>query len=288
MNRIELYQNDCLEVFPHIAANSVDLILADPPYGTTENEWDNIIPLDAMWAQLRRIVKPRGAIVLTASQPFTSMLVNSARDLFKYEWIWEKNIPTGHVHAKNKPMKKHENVLVFSRGTTVHENQSENRMHYYPQGVREHEVVVRGSNKNKISDTVMGARSGHKENYSIAGGGYPDSMLRFNRPTHAEHSTQKPVDLFAYLIRTYSQKDELVLDFCMGSGTTGVAACYMRRNFIGVEKDPEYFALAERRCRGAGSGFSAGGQQIITGHAPVRQAPRVIRPVSKRVFRKVD
>jgi len=266
MSRADIFHNDCLFIFPRIPTDSVDLVLADPPYGTTENEWDSIIPLDAMWSQLRRIVKPRGAIVMTASQPFTTTLIASAPDLFKYEWIWQKNIPTGHVHAKNKPMKRHENVLVFSAGTTVHESQSATRMHYYPQGVRQHEVKVRG--RTNASATVMGKRPGHKENFDVAAAGYPDSILTFDRAKKLEHPTQKPVDMFAYLIRSYTKPGDVVMDFCMGSGTTGVAALMTGREFVGVEQDPAYFAIADRRCREAAAGGFFGKGEVHAGVAP--------------------
>lgn len=278
MPRADIFANDCLAVFPHIESESIDLVCADPPYGTTENEWDSVIPLKVMWDQLRRVVKPQGAIVLTASQPFTTTLIASAPDLFKYEWIWQKNIPTGHVHAKNKPMKRHENVLVFSKATTLHEGQSKRgRMNYYPQGVRNHEVKVRG--RTNASNTVMGTRPGHKENFDVGAAGYPDSILTFDRAKKLEHQTQKPVDLFAYLIRTYSQPGEVVMDFCMGSGTTGVAALMTGRAFIGVEQDARYFAIAERRCREAVKGAFFGKGEVHAGIAPVpHRYNREVRP----------
>lgn len=273
---VDLYLNDCLAVLPRIRNESVDLICADPPYGTTENEWDSVIPLEAMWKQLRRVIKPQGAIVLTASQPFTTVLIVSAMDLFKYEWIWEKNIPTGHVHAKNKPMKKHENVLVFSKGTTVHESQSATRMNFFPQGVRHHEVNLRANNNGRASDTVMARRPSHEADFKVSAAGYPSSMLKYAREKKLEHPTQKPVDLFAYLIRSYTKPGDTVMDFCMGSGTTAVAAIGTGRSFVGVEQDPAYFAIAERRSREAAGGFFGGGVKVNTGLAPI-SADRVFR-----------
>lgn len=269
---IQLYLNDCMAVFPRLASASVDLICADPPYGTTENEWDSVIPMAAMWQQLRRIVKPQGAIVLTASQPFTTALIVGAPDLFKYELIWEKNIPTGHVHAKNKPMKKHENVLVFSKGTTVHESQSAARMNYFPQGVRNHEVDLKANNEGRSSNTVMGKRPSHAADFKVTAAGYPDSMLRFKREKNLEHPTQKPVDLFAFLIRSYAKPGATVMDFCMGSGTTAVAAIRTGRKFLGVEQDPAYFAIAERRARDAAAGGFFGRVSVTSGLAPVSAA----------------
>lgn len=223
---------------------------------------------------------------MTASQPFTTTLIMSARDLFKYEWIWEKNIPTGHVHAKNKPMKKHENVLVFSKGVTIHEGQSANRMDFYPQGVRAHEVSVRANNQNRASDTVMGKRPSQGADFAVTGAGYPHSILRHDRPSKVVHPTQKPVDLFAYLIRSYTNKGETVMDFCMGSGTTGVAALQMRRAFIGIEQDPAYFGIALGRCRESATGFFGGGVTVNSRQAP-KTGGRAPRPVSsKRPARK--
>lgn len=265
-----------MKVLPTLPDQSVDMVCADPPYGTTENEWDSIIPLDKMWAELRRIIKPRGAIVMTASQPFTTVLIASALDLFKYEWIWVKNRQGGHVHAKNKPMKKHENVLVFSPGTTVHEGQSATRMHYFPQGVKKHEAVVMKRNPKGSSQSVMGARSTDKDKPDIIQAkfvGYPGSVLPFDGESSPVHSTQKPVPLMAYLIRTYTLPMDTVLDFCMGSGTTGVAALDTNRAFIGMESNPEYFAIARRRIREAAGLFDkAVVQTFESAPAPKRVA----------------
>jgi site-specific DNA-methyltransferase (adenine-specific) len=204
-----------------------------------------------MWVQIFRILNKNRAVVFTASQPFTSALVMSRVSDFKYSWVWKKTRPTGHVHAKNKPMKKHEDVLVFSEGTTVHKTQSATRMEYYPQGLkRTPEGTVR-KRTDKGSDSVMSARPSHRET-ARDWTGFPDSILEFPNPnTNSLHPTQKPVDLMEYLIRTYTRFGETVLDFTMGSGTTGVAAMNTGRNFIGIERGPEYFEIAEKRIEDA-------------------------------------
>lgn len=242
---VDLHNGDCLEVLPTLADGSVDLILCDLPYGTTACSWDAVIPFEPLWAQYRRIAKPNAAIVLTASQPFTSALVMSAIDLFKYEWIWEKSRATGHVHAKNKPMKKHENVLVFSLGTTVHATQSDRRMNYFPQGlVRKGVPTIRKN--GGASHAVMSARPSHRDSIQEFEG-YPHSVITVASEGKTVHPTQKPVALMEYLIRTYTNEGDVVLDNCMGSGTTGVAAVNTDRRFIGIERDENYFAIARKR-----------------------------------------
>jgi site-specific DNA-methyltransferase (adenine-specific) len=247
---VELHNADCLEAMKDIPDGSVDMVMADPPYGTTQCKWDSIIPLDEMWAHLKRIVKPRGAIVMTASQPFTSALVMSNPDWFKYAWVWHKNRATGHVHAKNKPMKQHEDVCVFSEGTTVHASQSVNRMPYFPQGLVELPKGTKRRTRNDAGDNaVMAHRKSHRET-ECTHTGYPISIVEFAVDVnngHRVHPTQKPVALMEYLIKTYTNEGETVLDFCMGSGTTGVAAKNLGRDFIGIEMDAEYFKIAQER-----------------------------------------
>lgn len=242
---IDLKNGNCLELMLQITSESVDLILCDLPYGTTACAWDSVIPFDKLWAEYRRIAKPSAAIVLTASQPFSSALTMSAADLFKYAWVWEKSRATGHVHAKNKPMKKHEDVLVFSKGTTIHAGQSERRMHYDPQGLtKKLEPTIR--KVGGAAQTVMGARPSHRDTTQEFEG-YPHSILRFASEGRTVHPTQKPVALMEYLIRTYTKEGDVVLDNCMGSGTTGVACVNTGRSFIGMELDPTYFELARKR-----------------------------------------
>ena len=231
----KIIQGDCLEVMKIFADKSFDMILADLPYGTTACKWDTIIPFEPLWAQYKRIIKDNGAIVLTASQPFTSALVMSNIKMFKYEWIWEKeNAPTG-LHAKTQPMKAHENVLVFGGNK------------YNPQKTKGHKNAPSGKNK---SSEIYGETKA-KQKYSIdkSGERYPKSIQKFNNVWRSEryHPTQKPVALFEYLIKTYTSEGELILDNVAGSGTTGVACKNLKRNFILIEKDPEYCKLAEQR-----------------------------------------
>lgn len=236
---------DCLERMAEIADGSVDLVLCDPPYGTTACSWDAVIPFEPMWRAIRRVLKPRGAAVFTASQPFTSALVMSNTDWFKYCLVWQKTRATGHVHAKNKPMKKHEDVLVFSPGTTVHASQSQTRMTYNPQGlVRKETPTIRKA--GGASNSVMSVRPSHRDVLQEFTG-FPDTIVEVASEGATVHPTQKPVALMEYLIRTYTNDGETVLDFTMGSGTTGVACANTGRHFIGIERDPDYFQIAKDR-----------------------------------------
>ena len=241
---LNLMHGDCLELMKSIPDGSIDMVLADPPYGTTACKWDSVIPFEPMWEQLKRVTKKNGAIVMTASQPFTSALVMSNVKMFKYEWVWVKSRATGHVHAKNKPMKKHENILVFSLGTTVHANQSDRRMTYNPQGLVE--VKPRVRKKGGSSNTVMGLRPSHRDSVQTKTG-YQTTILMFHSEGKVVHPTQKPVALMEYLIKTYTNEGDTVLDFTMGSGTTGVACKNLNRSFIGIELDEEYFNIAKER-----------------------------------------
>jgi site-specific DNA-methyltransferase (adenine-specific) len=256
MSNTTLMQGDCLERMKEIPDGSVDMVLADPPYGTTACKWDTVIDLDRMWAELKRVIKPNGAIVMTASQPFTSALVMSNPKWFKYCWVWEKSRATGHVHAKNKPMKKHEDLVVFSSGTTVHASQSGSRMTYNPQGLtRKEKPTVRKS--GGASDAVMSARPSHRDSLQEFSG-YPHSIIQVKSEGRSVHPTQKPVALMEYLIRTYTNEGETVLDFTMGSGTTGVACVNLNRKFIGIELDEDYFMIAEDRINSACKGVDNG------------------------------
>lgn len=240
-----LYHGDCLDVMAALPDRSIDMVLCDLPYGTTACSWDVVIPFDQLWSAYRRVLTPTGTVVLTASQPFATIVVQSNIDWFKYELIWVKSRATGHVHAKNKPMKKHENILVFSPGTTVHASQSTSRMTYNPQGLVRKAVPTIRKNGG-AANTVMAARPSHRDAVQEFEG-YPNSILEFASEGSTVHPTQKPVALFEYLIRTYSNEGDTVLDNTMGSGTTGVACQNAGRNFIGIEKDAAYFAIAESR-----------------------------------------
>jgi site-specific DNA-methyltransferase (adenine-specific) len=234
---MKLIYGDCLEEMKHIESGSVDMVLADPPYGTTACKWDSVIALEPMWEQLKRIIKPKGVIVLTAQTPFDKVLGCSNLSMLKYEWIWEKTAATGHLNAKKQPMKAHENVLVFySKQPT-----------YSPQKTSGHKPV------NSYTKHTMDGDCYGKTKIGISGGGsterYPRSVLLFpsDKQKSALHPTQKPVALMDYFIKTYTEEGQLVLDFAMGSGTTGVACRRLQRDFIGIEKDADSFDIACKR-----------------------------------------
>lgn len=242
---------DCLEQMKGIPDGSIDLILTDLPYGTTSCKWDSVIPFAPLWEQYKRIAKPTTAIVLTASQPFTTDLINSNREMFKYCLVWEKTRPVDFLNAKNKPMKMHEDICIFSGGTTA--NGSDRKMIYNPQMepgkayTHSHRTDRRVGFVDKGSrtplSTAMGVYSEER---------YPSSIIRVsNGNNNSEHPTQKPVALMSYLIRTYSNPGGLVLDSCAGSFTTGVACIETGRNFIGIEQDAGYCEVGRRRLQDA-------------------------------------
>lgn len=222
---------DCLDLMQLIPDASVDMVLCDLPYGTTQNKWDDVIPFDALWSEYERVCA--GAIVLTASQPFSSALIMSRVDWFRYAWVWEKSAATGHLNAKRMPMKLHEDVLVFSKKPAP----------YIPQGLVPYNKVTRRGNNG----TNFGASG--SENFQEFTN-YPRSILRFANDAKPVHPTQKPVALMEYLVRTYSNPGDTVLDNCMGSGTTGVACGNTERHFIGIEQDEKYFSIAVQRIEG--------------------------------------
>ena len=236
---VKLLQGDCLELMKDIADKSIDMILFDLPYGTTSCEWDIIIPFDKLWAQYGRIIKDNGAIVLTASQPFTTILNNSNIKFFRYEWIWIKNNSTGFVNANRMPLKKHENISVFYKTPCT----------YNPQGILHYGKTNKrgsiGSNWSKGKDKQ------YNNKYVQQFTNYPTQLLEFPYDNEKLHPTQKPVALMEYLIKTYTNENETVLDNCMGSGTTGVACQHLNRNFIGMELNEEYFKIAEKRINNA-------------------------------------
>jgi site-specific DNA-methyltransferase (adenine-specific) len=253
----ELHLGDCLDVMQGIPDGSVDLILCDLPYGITDCKWDSVIPFEPLWDAYKRILTERGAVVLTASQPFTTDLINSNRVWFKYCSVWEKTRSMGFVHAKNKPLKIHEDIVVFSPGTTVHSAQSKTRMTYNPQ-MQEGKPYSRVHRQDPRGDKWGGeGRASYAGNVCTNDGKrYPTSVLKFANPNNSTiHPTQKPVPLFEYLIRTYSNEGDTVLDNCMGSGTTGVACVNTGRNFIGIEKDPEFFQIAQKRIQEAQNSY---------------------------------
>ena len=233
-----LMLGDCLERMKEIESGSVDMILTDPPYGTTACKWDSIIPLEPMWEQLKRIIKPNGAIVMTASQPFTSVLTCSNLSMFKYEWIWEKDGGSNFATVRYQPMKEHESVLVFGKGKVTYNQIKQERI-----GSRKGKVTTTIDSGRK--DSVYGTQEGGKT-LSVDKLRCPRSIQRFNRE-RGLHPTQKPVALMEYLIKTYTNESETVLDFTMGSGSTGVAAKNLNRKFIGIELDEAYFNITKNR-----------------------------------------
>ena len=248
---MKLYHGDCLIEMAKIPDGSVDMVMCDPPYGTTSCKWDSIIPLEPMWEHLKRVTKKNGAIVMTASQPFTTTLIASNREMFKYCWYWKKSKPNGWQHSKNRPMTAIEEVCVFSHAPMGHINQlKEKRMQYNPQGISKSGEKIVSSVKH---GRTMGARPNQigvkYESYT----GFPHNVLEYANMvgSKAIHPTQKPVALMEYLIKTYTNEGETVLDFTMGSGTTGVACVNLNRNFIGIEKDDKYFNDAKDRIEQA-------------------------------------
>jgi len=243
---IQLIQGDCLTEMQKIESCSVDAIITDPPYGTTACKWDSVIDFGLMWGQLNRVIKPNGAIVLFGSEPFSSALRMSNIKNYKYDWYWKKARPSGFVNAKLKPLKDIETISVFSEGTTA--NRSNRNMPYYPQGLTE---VNKEWKRPQIYGTGKGvnpARKSHQLERTIKFEGYPRQILEYqNHNIGNVHPTQKPVALMEYLIKTYTNENETVLDFTMGSGSTGVAAKNLNRSFIGIEQDPKYFKIAEER-----------------------------------------
>lgn len=240
---------DCLDVMRSVPTASVDMILCDLPYGTTACSWDSVIPFAPLWSEYWRIAKPNAAVVLTASQPFTSALIMSQIDRFKYEWIWEKSKGSNFTHAKNMPIKFHENVCVFSKSPVGHHVQlGVKRMNYNPQDLIK--VDKKWSRPKKYETEHKLTRESHKLERIIEFENYPKSIIKVGNSDNRErglHPTQKPVALFEYLIRTYTNEGDTVLDNCLGSGTTAIAAENTSRHWLGIERDPGYFGAACER-----------------------------------------
>lgn len=258
----DLMLGDCLERMQEIPDGSVDLVLTDPPYGTTACGWDAVIPFDSMWAAVRRVLKPNGAAVFTASQPFTSALVMSNVKCFAHEWIWNKRFAANFVQAKRQPLKDHENVLVFGMDGK--------QPPYFPQMLERDVPIKKGG--NKPSKAIPIRQTDAAKAFGEVGKEYDKknpttvTSLEFSsRDGRGLHPTQKPVALMEYLIRTYTNEGEKVLDFTMGSGTTGVAAANTGRRFIGIERDETYFTIAQRRITDAYNGTTA---QPINDNSP--------------------
>jgi site-specific DNA-methyltransferase (adenine-specific) len=239
---MDLRLGDCLEVMKDIPDGSIDAIITDPPYGTTACKWDSVIPFEPMWKQLNRIIKPNGAIAIFCNEPFTSVLISSNLKGFKYRWDWNKKIPSGMGYAKYRPMQQTEDIAVFTKDGK--------KTIYNPQMIKRDKPIKAGG--NNISTNVYGkfkdiGKKEYKKTYDYKN---PITLIEFDKIRKgALHPTQKPVELMEYLIKTYTNENETVLDFTMGSGSTGVAAKNLNRNFIGIEQDQKYFNIAEQRIK---------------------------------------
>ena len=243
LKKNEVYQGDCLELMKLIGDKSVDMILCDLPYGITACEWDKVLPLNELWKQYKRILKENGVVVLTASQPFTTDLINSNREWFRYCWVWDKDKGFGIFNSRFMPLKRHEDIVIFYKMAG----------RYFP--------IMKPAQKDRIRPLSSGNKKGCKNNIvgkenCISSENYdntlrfPDSILKFSRPVGSSlHPTEKPVSLFRYLIKTYTNEGELVLDNCIGSGTTAVACKQANRNFIGIELSQEYVDIANKRLQ---------------------------------------
>ena len=234
-----LYKGDCLEIMKSIQSKSIDMILCDLPYGTTQCKWDSVIPFEPLWEQYNRIIKDNGCIALFSSQPFTSSLVMSNPKMFKYEWIWQKTHPKGHLNAKKMPMRAHENIEIFYKKPPL----------YNPQMTHGHKRKVAKTNYVRESDgNSCYGREVRNTSYDSTDR-YPLDVQVFSNAVQSKklHPTEKPVELCEYLIKTYTNENMLILDNCMGSGTTGVACIKNNRKFIGIELDENYFQIASKR-----------------------------------------
>lgn len=245
----ELLQGDCLELMKDIPDGSVDMILCDPPYGTTACKWDTIISFETMWELYERIIKNNGAICLFGCEPFSSKLRLSNLDMYKYDWYWKKSRVSGFTNAKLKPLKDVETISVFSKGKTS--NGNSNNMVYFPQGLIEINKTVTSYKRNEADkEGHKFDRPSHRGTYVQQFTNYPKQLLEFSSESKTQHPTQKPVALLEYLIKTYTNEGDVVLDNCMGSGSTGVACVNTNRNFIGIELNEEYFNIAKERIEG--------------------------------------
>lgn len=229
---IDIKQGDCLELMKDIPDESIDMILCDLPYGTTKNKWDSVIPLNKLWKSYERIIKDNGAIVLFSQMPFSAELVHSNLKLFKYEWIWQKDNGTGFLNAKKMPLKIHENILVFYKKLPLYNPQMRTGFKPYKCKQGRHSTNYGAYEQGHITES-----NGER---------YPIDIIKFKKDSGL-HPTQKPVELLEYLIKTYTNENETVLDNCMGSGSTGVACINTNRNFIGYELNEKYFEIAEKR-----------------------------------------
>ncbi len=246
---MQLIHGDCLEKMLDIPDGSVDMVMSDPPYGSTQCKWDAIIPLEPMWEQLKRVLKPGGVVVMTAQQPFTASLVASNFKWFKHTWVWIKEAGTGHLNAKKYPLKNHEDVCVFCETVPTYNPRMRPGKPY---------TCKQGKTKSENYGKQTGAVTVNKGNR------YPLTTLEFARDKPKVHPTQKPVALMQYLVQTYTNQGDTVLDFCMGSGSTGVAAQSLRRKFIGIERDEKYYEIAKDRIYATGWGTALNDSERAT------------------------
>ena len=244
MRNINLIHGDCLEKMKDIEDKSIDMILCDLPYGSTKCKWDSQINLSILWEQYKRIIKDNGIIALFAQTPFDKILGCSNLEMLKYEWIWDKGKPTGHLNAKYAPMKKHENILIFTNNPTSYTKKNKNNRYYIDFLLNKTDKTINRTFKKECvydknsNKTTVQTKTGH-----------PVDIIKFNRVSKPIHPTQKPVDLLEYLIKIYTKQNDVVLDNCMGSGSTGEAVLRVggNRKFIGIEKDNTYFNIAKER-----------------------------------------
>lgn len=239
-DNVKLFHGDCLEIMKQIPDGSVDMILCDLPYGTTRNKWDTVIPFEPLWTQYERITKSNGAIVLFSAEPFTSVAITSNIDMFRYDLIWEKPQGSDFLNANRKPLRAHENILVFYKKQPTYNAQKTDGKPYK-------------AKSGATTSSNFGRFNGNHYTENKDGKRCPLSVLKFNGEHNKGkvHPTQKPVALLEYLTKTYTNEGDLVLDNCMGSGTTGVACINTNRNFIGIELDQRYFEIAEKRIDAA-------------------------------------
>ncbi len=245
----EVHHGDCLELMKDIDDGCIDMVLCDLPYGTTACEWDILIPFEALWRQYKRILSPVGSIVLFSSGMFTTQLLCSNPEMYKYKYVWVKNNTTNFVHAKNRPMTSHEDILVFSNAPMGHTSLlGEKRMVYNPQGLKKKRKTTNGKKEKKMN--IVGLRPSHVDRVSSTHTNYPTDVLwGFPEPTPHEkvHTSQKSLELCEYLVKTYTNEGDLVLDNCAGSGTTGLACIKAKRKFILMELEKKYVDIARER-----------------------------------------
>jgi site-specific DNA-methyltransferase (adenine-specific) len=237
---VKLYNGDCLEVMKSIKDKSIDAIITDPPYGTTACKWDSVIPFDLMWKQLNRIIKDNGAILLFGSEPFSSALRMSNINNYKYDWIWNKTKGGGFPLANKIPLKRHETVSVFYKKQPTYNPQKT----IAPKHLIDKRKTI--NNSKSYSKSIPMKNTIRKKDDGLR---FPISVIKFSSVSMGKHPTEKPVPLMEYLIKTYTNEQETVLDFTMGSGTTGVACCNINRDFIGIELDKQYFEIAQERIK---------------------------------------